>query len=96
MQIKQITKHADDLKKEFQDQQDRSTQEVERTSEEMLQNITVLNDLYIYGTGLADRRADKDVLKEFDVVSAHMMNTEKSLEFEERLTLETPYLHIGV
>ena len=84
------------MKKEFQDQQDKSTKEVERTSEKMLLNITVLDDLYIYGTGLADRRADMDVLKEFDAVSAHMMNTEKSLKFEERLPLKTPYLHIGV
>ena len=84
------------MKKEFQDQQDKSTKEVERTSEKMLLNITVLDDLYIYGTGLADRRADRDVLKEFDEVSANMMYTEKSLKFEERLPLKTPYLHIGV
>ena len=62
----------------------------------MLLNITVLDDLYIYGTGLADRRADMDVLKEFDEVSANMMYTEKSLEFEEGVPLKTPYLHIGV
>ena len=62
----------------------------------MLLNITVLDDLYIYGTGLADRRADMDVLKEFDAVSAHMMNTEKSLEMEERVPLKTPCLQIGV
>ena len=95
MQVQQIKKQAESLRKEFQDQQDKNTQEVERMSEAMLLNITVLDDLYTYATNLADRRADRVILTEFDEVSANMLYTEKSLEFEEQVPLKTPYLHRG-
>ena len=81
LQIQLITKRADNLK--------------EQKTEEMLLNITVLDDLYIYGTGLADRRADMDVLKEFDEVSANLIYTNNSLEYEQQVPLKTPFLNIG-
>ena len=96
LQIQQIKKQAESLKKEFQDQQDKNTQEVERMSEAMLLNVTELDDLYTYASNLADRRADRDILSEFDEVSASMLYREKSLEFEEHILLKTPYLHIGI
>ena len=95
MQIQQITKHADDSKKELHDQLDRSMQDVEQKTEEMLLNITVLDDMYIYATHLADRRADKDVLKEFDEASANLIYTNNSLEYEQQVPLKTPFLNIG-
>ena len=94
LQIQQIEKHADDLKKEFQAQHDKSIQEVEQTTEEMLLNITVLDDLYIHATHLADRRADKDVLKEFNEASANLIYKNNSLEYEQQVPLKTPFLNI--
>ena len=70
-------------------------QEVEQKTEEMLLNITVLDDLYLYATHLADRRADKDVLKEFDEASANLMYTNNNLEYEQQVPLKTPFLNIG-
>lgn len=73
-------------------------QEVEQKTEEMLLNnitVLVLDDLYIYATHLADRRADKDVLKEFDEASANLIYTNNSLEYEQQVPLKSPFLNIG-
>ena len=83
------------MKREFRKHIDRSTDEVEQFSDETLLNTTVLDDLYIYGTHLADRRADRQLLEEFDEVSRKLEQTNSSKDYEKVIILKTPYLHTG-
>ena len=76
------------MKREFWEHIDRSTVEVEQFSDEILLNTTVLDDLYIYGTHLADRRADRQLLEEFDEVSRKLEQTNSSKDYEKVIILE--------
>lgn len=86
---------AEKLKAEFTQHVDQSYEEVNQYSEEMLLDMTSLDDLYSYGMSLADKRSDKQLLEEFEEVATNM--TEKSIDqnCENPHFLKTPYLHTG-
>ena len=94
-QIQRIRREAEDLKTEFTDHLNESTEKVGKFSEEMLLNTTVLDDLYIHGSHLADRRADQQLLEEFDEVFSNLTQTNDNMEYETKVALKTPYLHTG-
>ena len=68
---------------------------VEQYSNEILLKTTVLDDLYTNGTHLADRKADKVLLKEFDEVSSELIDEKSNMDYEIAIPLQLPYLKIG-
>ena len=91
-QIQRIRREAEDLKTEFTDHLNESTEKVGKFSEEMLLNT---DDLYIYCSRQADRRADQQLLEEFDEVSSNLTQTNDNLEYEKQVALKIPYRHTG-
>ena len=83
------------MKIKFGEYVTKSSEDVDKFSDEILLNITVLDDLYISATHLADRRSDKQLLDEFDEVSANLAGVTCDHECEDGLNLFTPYLHTG-
>ena len=62
--------------------------------EEMLQKISELERSYLSATDLTDRRSNKQLLEEFDDMSAEL--TEINVDNDEKgYALHTPYLHTG-
>ena len=68
---------------------------MDKFSDEKLLNITILDDLYISASHLADRRSDKDLLEDFDEVSANLTQALCDREYDKEICLKTPYLHTG-
>ena len=68
---------------------------MDKFSDEKLLNITVLDDLYISASHLADRRSDKELLEDFDEVSASLTQALYDREYDKEICLKTPYLHTG-
>ena len=62
---------------------------------EMLQKISELEESYISTTDLADRRSNKQLLEEYDFMSAELSEMSKHTDYEERYALHTPYLRTG-
>ena len=58
-------------------------------------NVTVLDDLYISGTNLADRRSDKQLVEQYRNLSANLSSMIDNMRYEIQLDLTTPYLHAG-
>ena len=73
----------------------KSSDEVDQFSDETLLNITVLDDMYISATHLADRRSDKQLLDEYDEVSANLVQTISDQDYDKEICLKTPYLQTG-
>ena len=48
----------------------------------MLLKLTVLDDLYTNGTHLADGKADKHLLKEFEDISFGLIDEKSNVEYE--------------
>ena len=61
----------------------------------MLLNITILDDLYISASHLTDRRSDKELLEDFDEVSANLTQALCDRKYDKEICLKTPYLHTG-
>ena len=68
---------------------------MDKFSDEKLLNITVLDGLYISASHLADRRSDKDLLEDFDEVSANLTQALCDRKYDKEVCLKTPYLHTG-
>ena len=94
-QIRQVRQENERLKGEFRAHVDELTSKVEQFSDEMLLKTTVLDDLYTNGTQLADRKADNQLLKDFDKVSPCVIAENCNMECEIRIPLQLPYLQIG-
>ena len=71
------------------------TEEVTQFSEDTAWNVTVLDDLYISGTNLADRRSDKQLVEQYRNLSANLSSMIDNMRYEIQLDLTTPYLHAG-
>ena len=61
----------------------------------MLQDITILDDLYISASHLADRRSDKDLVEDFNEVSASLTLALCDRKYDKEVCLKTPYLTTG-
>ena len=83
------------LKGEFRAHVGNLTSKVEQYSDEMLLKLTVLDDLYTNGTHLADGKADKHLLKEFEDISFGPIDEKSNVEYETGIPLQLPYLKIG-
>ena len=83
------------MKTEFREHLDKSSVEVAQFHEEMLQKISELEVSYISATDLTDRRSNKQLLEEFDEVSAKLTEMSKPTDDERGHTICTPYLHSG-
>ena len=62
--------------------------------EETLQKISELEVSYISATDLTDRRSNKQLLEEFDDISAKLTEINDGSD-EKEYALHTPYLHAG-
>ena len=93
--IRQVKQENVRLKGEFRSHVDDLNCKVEQFSDQMPLKTTVLYDLYINGTHLADRKADKLLLKEFDEVSSGLIGEKSNIEYETGIPLQLPYLKIG-
>ena len=71
------------------------TEEVTQFSEDTAWNVTVLDDLYISGTNLADKRSDKQLVEQYRNLSANLSSMIDNMRYEIQLDLTTPYLHAG-
>ena len=93
-QIEQVNQERESLKTEFREHLDKSSDEVAQFHEEMLQKISELEVSYISATDLANKRSNKQLLEEFDDISAEL--TEMNGDSDEKgYALNTPYLHTG-
>lgn len=81
------------MKTEYAEHLDVSSADVDQFSEDILLNITVLDDLFTYSTNLADRRPDKQLLEEFGEVTEEIKQTKKNEKFKKSVVLRTPYFH---
>ena len=70
--------------------------EVEKYTDDIQLRITVLDDLYVCGTNLADRRPDRDLMREFTSVSKELSNMNQQSDFEQQLFMMKPHLHSGM
>ena len=70
--------------------------EVEKYTDDIQLRITVLDDLYVCGTNLADRRPDRELMREFTSVSKELSNMGKQPDFERQLIMMKPLLHSGM
>ena len=69
--------------------------DVNQFSEDTILDITVLDDMYIYGTTLAENRSDKQLLDEYDEVSSKLSKASSDWALEKTITLKTPHLSKG-
>ena len=69
--------------------------DVNQFSEDTILNITVLDDMYIYGTHLAEKRSDRQLLDEYDEISIKLRQTINDEALEKTIILKTPYLSKG-
>ena len=84
-----------ELKKVFKDHISKATQDVNQFCEETTLNITVLDDMYIYGTHLAEKRSDQQLLKEYDEVASKIRQMSDDPTLEKTISLVTPHLSKG-
>lgn len=96
MQIQRVKQETEELKKEFKAYLSQSTSDVNQFSEETLLTITVLDDLYTTSTHLADKRADKQLLEEYEDVSTNLIKANDNPDLEKSIILKTPYCHRGM
>ena len=95
LQIQQVKSETGELKKVFKEHISREFANVNQLSEDTILNITVLDDMYIYGTHLAEKRSDRQLLDEYDEVSSKLRQTIDDDTLEKTLILKTPYLNKG-
>ena len=96
LQIRQVQQETDSLKSSFRSHFQNKSTEVEKYSEEIQLKITVLDDLYVCGTNLADRRPDRELMREFTSVSKELSNMGQKPDFERQLIMMRPQLHSGM
>ena len=80
------------MKREFRECLRTASDDVRKFSVDTLISTTVLDDLYIYSTDLADRKPDKLLLKEFQTVSEKLKITDEDEQYEQQLILRRPHL----
>ena len=68
---------------------------MDQFSEEILRKITELEVSYISGNDMADRRSNKQLLEEFDNISAKLTEICKTTDHETGHTICTPRLLSG-
>ena len=83
--MEQIGRDAEEFKREFRDYLTSTSDDVEKFR--TLISTTVLDDLYIYSTDLAERKPDKLTVSE----KLELTNTDKI--YDHQLNLKTPHLH---
>ena len=55
-----------------------------------------MDDLYVCGTNLVDRRPDRDLMREFTSISKELSNMNQQPDFERQLLMIKPHLHTGM
>ena len=96
LQIRQIQQETDSLKRSFRSHFQNKSAEVEKYTNDIQLRITVLDDLYVCGTNLADRRPDRELMREFTSVSKELSNMGQKPDFERLLIMMKPLLHSGI
>ena len=91
LQIEQIRRDAEEIKRDFREYLTSTSDDVEKFSVETLISTTVLDDLYIYSTDLADRKPDKQLLKMFQTVSEKLKMTDEDEQYEQHLIVKRVY-----
>ena len=59
----------------FKEHISRELANVNQLSEDTILNITVLDDMYIYGSHLVEKKSDRQLLNEYDEVSSKLRQT---------------------
>ena len=95
LQIQQVKSETCELKKVFKEHISREFANVNQLSEDTILNITVLDDMYIYGSHLAEKKSDRQLLNEYDEVSSKLRQTCDDQALEKTILLKTPYLRKG-
>ena len=96
LQIRQIQQETDSLKRSFRSHFQNKSAEVEKYTNDIQLRITVLDDLYVCGTNLADRRPDRELMREFTSVSKELSNMGQKPDFERQIFMMKPQLHSGM
>ena len=79
----------------FKEHISRAFADVNQLSEDTILNITVLDDMYIYGSHLVEKKSDRQLLNEYDEVSSKLRQTCDDQALEKTILLKTPYLRKG-
>ena len=96
LQIAEIKRQGEEKKQEFSKHLEKTSEEVQDFSAELLISITCLDDLFMSGSRLADRGHDVEVLTQFDEMSTQLMHAEKDLSYERPYMVKQSYLDKGL